>query len=81
MLVAVAPSLMTVKSSPSVAPCFQLASVRSDGFGGLMADAMLPSPLPDGPWQVEHWVAYSLLPASTDAGKGFTGFFSFAAPS
>ncbi len=39
------PSRMTVKISPSVWPCFQSASVRSDGVGFSSAPA-LPSPLP-----------------------------------
>ena len=57
---------MSVKISPSVDPCFQLASVRSDGFGALIDAAILPSPLPVSPWQVAHCVSYSFLPAAID---------------
>jgi hypothetical protein len=73
------PSLINVKISPSVEPCFQLASVRSEGLGGFIIAAILPSPLPVAPWQEEHWVSYSVFPAAIDAGTGLTGFFNFIA--
>ena len=58
---------MSVKISPSVEPCFQLASVRSDGLAAFIDAAILPSPLPVAPWQDAHCVSYSFLPAAIDA--------------
>src|SRR5215207_896579 len=79
MPVCLAPSRMTVKMSPSVCPCFQSPSVRSDGVGFSIAPA-LPSPLPAVPWHDAHCESYNFLPVAIDEGDAATGFFvAFAA--
>lgn len=44
-----APLAMTVKMSPSVEPCVQVASVRAGGFESFGASG--PFPLASTPWQ------------------------------
>src|ERR1700720_2339184 len=70
------PSWITVKISPSDEPKSHTPAVRSDGGS---VPATLPSPFPDGPWQLAHSCPYARLPAATDSGVAGTGFWSFAA--
>src|SRR5580700_11101139 len=70
------PSRITVKISPSVDPKSHTPSVRSDGWS---RPPLLPSPIPEGPWQLAHSCPYARLPAATDSGVAATGFLIFAA--
>src|SRR3954452_20645399 len=72
-----APSRMTAKISPSLAPRSHLASVRSGGW--VSFGAIGPLPLASAPWQKRQFFANSALPAATDSALAATGFFIFAA--
>src|SRR4029453_14915496 len=70
-----APSLMTMKSSPSVDPRSHVASVRSEGcvsFG-----AIGPLPLASVPWQNLQYLPKDAAPALIESGDDATGFLIF----
>src|SRR6185436_12187351 len=72
-----APSLMTVKISPSLSPRSHLSSVRSDGC--VPSGAIGPLPLASAPWQNRQFFRNAALPAAIEAGLDGTLFFSFFA--
>src|SRR4030095_12181050 len=72
-----APSLMTMKISPSVDPRSHFASVRSDGCVSL--GAIGPLPLASAPWQNLQYLPNDAAPALIESGDEATGFLSFLA--
>src|SRR5581483_10990998 len=72
-----APSLMTVKISPSLSPRSHFASVRSDGC--VPCGAIGPLPLASAPWQNRQYFWKDAWPALIESGVAATGFLSFLA--
>ena len=76
--VSLTPSRITVKISPSLAPCIHVASTRFAGFGLSWLPAF-PSPWPVSPWQDAQFEPNSLLPAAIDVASAATVFVGLVA--